>query len=190
MKRSLSSALAACLLAALVAGCSKKEEPAPPTPPPKKPSEPAKPSQPPAAAAVQKPVSSATRQANPFDFSKKTDPFKPYAPPAAQPPAAAQNQAQPNAAPAVPPADQLPIQSFEVSKFKVVGIIAGLRENRALLVDPNGKAYVVQQGMQIGNSNGRITKITAYGVEVVERVKEGTGRYRQRKIVLTLAKKR
>ena len=92
--------------------------------------------------------------------------------------------------PGKPASDLLPIQSFEVSKFKVSGIIAGLKENRALLIDPNGKGYVVQQGMLIGSNNGRIIKITAASVEVLESFKEDNGRVRKRKIVLTLAKKR
>ena len=91
---------------------------------------------------------------------------------------------------ASPAADLLPIQSYEVSKFKVAGIIAGLRENQALVIDPNGKGYVVKAGMQIGNANGRISRITSSSVEVVERYREGGGRPKSRTIVLTLPKKR
>jgi type IV pilus assembly protein PilP len=84
----------------------------------------------------------------------------------------------------------LPIQSSEVGKFKVVGIITGLKENRALLIDPGGKGYVVHVGTPLGPNDGMITRITAETVEVVERFKEDSGRYRKRKIVLALAKKR
>jgi type IV pilus assembly protein PilP len=140
----------------------------------------------PALAPVQKQLSSASALPAPFDFRNRTDPFKPYAPVAATPaPVQAKGEQ-----PAVPAGDQLPIQSFEVSKFKVAGIIAGLKENRALILDPNGKGYVVQQGMLVGSNNGVISRITASSVEVVERFKDEKGKTRKRTIMLTLAKKR
>jgi type IV pilus assembly protein PilP len=181
MTRNLNSkVVTALVLTALGAGCQKKE-----TPPPPQPNKAAQPNKPAAQAPVQKAVSSAAQAPPRLDFSKRVDPFKPYAP--APPPTPVAAAPQGGGAPA---GDVLPIQSFELSKFKVVGIIAGLNENKALVVDPNGKGYVVQVGMLIGNANGRISRITATGVEVVESYKEGSGRVKQRKTVLTLAKKR
>jgi type IV pilus assembly protein PilP len=180
MKRK-NRALAALLLLllALPTACKKEEKPAPP-PEPKKPA-PQKPAQP--ATAVQNQATSAKPPAR-IDFSRKTDPFKAYAPAVAAPTPAA-----PQAAP-IRTGDQLPIQSFDVAKFKLVGIIAGINQNRALIIDPTGKGYVVQEGMEIGTSQGRITRITASSVEVVESFKADNGRIKKRKVVLTLAKKR
>jgi type IV pilus assembly protein PilP len=181
MKRKKSSAqyVVSLLLLALVFGCSKKKEERPvPVPPPK----PARPAVPAAPAAVQQRLSSAQGKADPLDFRKRTDPFKPYAPVVAAPAPGASSRARTE--------ELLPIQSFEVSSFKVAGIIAGLTENRALLIDPKGKGYVVQQGMQIGPNEGRITRITSTSVEVLESFREDSGRVVKRKIVLTLAKKR
>jgi type IV pilus assembly protein PilP len=180
-----SSLLAAALLLALaLAGCSKTEDkshaPAP------NPAASAKPGAVPNAK-VQKQISSVSVPPAQLDFHNRTDPFKPYAPvaPVTQVATPKGEQAGPRVA-----TDQLPIQSFEVSRFKVAGIVAGLKENRALIVDPNGKGYVVQQGMQIGNGNGHITRITSSGIEVVESFKNEQGKTRKRTIVLTLAKKR
>lgn len=183
MKRNPSNRLliVAALACLIWAGCSKTEDKPQPAPP--KPATPAKPAPPPAAP-VQKAVSSATKS-NQLDFARRTDPFKPYAPVQAVP------QPKAGEAPVVHPReDVLPIQSFETSKFKVAGIIAGLKENRALIIDPNGKGYVVQTGMQLGSGNGRITRITANSVEVVETFKGDRGKIHKRTIVLTLAKKR
>lgn len=183
MTRKSSLSVAALLLALGLVGCSKESPP----PPPAQPAQPAKhPAAP--AAPVQKPVSSA--QAAPgqvLDFSRRTDPFKPFTPAPAVPP---QAKAERPDEPQRPVGDQLPIQGYETSKFRVAGIIAGLRENRALILDPSGKGYVVQQGMQIGSSNGRITRITPSAVEVQESYKDERGRLKKRTIVLQLAKKR
>jgi type IV pilus assembly protein PilP len=187
MKRNLNSTqyAAALLLLAMLFGCSKKENPAPATPPQAVKAQPVKPAVP--VAPVQTQLSSATKGAANLDFKRRNDPFKPFAPAVevAPPPRAGQGQPAHRAA-----ADLLPIQTFEVGKFKVVGIIAGLKENRALLIDPTGKGYVVHEGMLIGSNDGRITRITASTVEVVERFKESNGRVKKRTVVLTLAKKR
>ena len=177
-KRNIRLIAGLSLLLALAAGCSKEDAPAPAAPAKPKKATPVAPPVP-----IQQQLSSAAGSGTGFDFSKKADPFKPYAPAVAAPDTGA---AQPAARPA---GDLLPIQSFEVSRFKVAGIIAGLHENRALLIDPNGKGYVVQKGMQIGNNNGRITKITASSVVVVERFKQ-SGSFKSRTIELTLTKKR
>lgn len=172
------STLVLLLLLALCSGCKKEEAPAPQAAQPQ-------PAQSAASAApVQRQLSSATGRSGGLDFSKKTDPFRPPAA-ALPPPPVPMGQPSPQ-----PGGDLLPIQSFEVGRFKVAGIIAGLKENRALLIDPNNKGYVVQAGMQVGNGGGRITRITASTVEVVERYKESSGRTKSRTIVLTLAKKR
>ncbi len=164
------------LALALVPGCKKEEAPAPaPASHPAQPAPAPKPAPP-----VQPQLSSAVKVSGALSFRK--DPFKPVIVPAT--PAPATQAAGPGVSPA---ADLLPIQSFEVSKFKVAGIIAGIRENRALLIDPTGKGYVVQVGMQVGNANGRVTRITPSAVQIVEK---GAGRGKGRTIVLTLAKKR
>ena len=159
------------------AGCKKKEEP--PVQPAAKPKSVVKP-----AAPVQKQQSSArTTTAQTFDFKSKKDPFKPFImPPEPSAPKAA--------AVKVRSADQLPIQSYEVGKFTVSGIITGLRENKALLVDPAGKGYVVKQGMLIGNGGGHISKISPSSIEVLEQFRDDRGHVRKRKIVLQLAKKK
>lgn len=185
MKKSPSKRLlfcATCLLAfGLVSGCKKKDEPPKPTPAPT-----AQPKlQVKANPAVQVRATSAkVGSVNvPLSFKGKKDPFKPLITP---PEAAAPKAPLPGKARIV---DALPIQSHEVSQFTVTGIIAGLRENKALVVDPTGKGYVVKQGMMIGNNEGRISRITASSVEVIERNQDSKKRSKPRMIVLPLAKK-
>ncbi|BCG47845.1 Type IV pilus biogenesis protein PilP [Citrifermentans bremense] len=183
MRKSLNSTALMLLLVALCgAGCKKEEAP---PPPPAKP----RPAPLPKPAPLQAQLSSATNTGASLDFSKKTDPFKSQAPVVAKPQPGSQGTGGRGGVSA-PSGDVLPIQSFEVTKFKVAGIIAGLRENQALVIDPNGKGYVVRAGMAIGNANGRISRITSSSVEVVERYRDGGGRTKSRTIVLTLPKKR
>lgn len=176
-------ALTTLMLAAFFTGCKKKEQ---------------QPSAPPSSVAVlkpapqqpkpvQKPVSSALRlvppaAGNQFDFSNKKDPFKPFA--------------VVKAAPSVSPEskrkalqDALPIHSFDVGQFKLIGIVTGGKENKAMVTDPNGKGYVLRVGMTIGKSDGRITAITNNGVDVIEQFRDDNGRVRKENIRITLPRK-
>lgn len=83
----------------------------------------------------------------------------------------------------------LPIQNYEVSQFRVLGLITGLKQDSALVVDPVGKAYVVKPGMEIGKNNGRIVKITATAIEVYEQFRDEEGKLRKRTVKLTLPRK-
>lgn len=85
--------------------------------------------------------------------------------------------------------DLLPIQNYESTQFILTGVITGLKENKALLIDPAGKAYVVRNGMLIGDANGRISKITASSIEVTETYIDEKKRAKKRIVVLPLAKK-
>jgi type IV pilus assembly protein PilP len=138
--------------------------------------------------AVQKPVSSTTLKlappmaSNQFDFSGKKDPFKPDIIVKAAPTSALgdlQKALQTG----------LPIHNFDVSQFRLIGIVTGAKENQAMVVDPNGKGYVLKTGMTIGKNEGRVTAIGATGVDVVEQFKDDSGRVRKENIKITLPRK-
>lgn len=168
-------------IAALTFGCSKKDQPSTVAPPAAAPvvQQLAKP--------VQKPISSTVKLAPPplgnqFDFSSKKDPFKPFV--------VAKSAIAPT------PSDLkkalregLPIHSFDVSQFKLIGVVTGGKENQAMVVDPNGKGYVLKTGMSIGKNDGRITSITTGGVDVLEQFKDDNGRVRRENIRITLPRK-
>lgn len=61
-----------------------------------------------------------------------------------------------------------PLESFDVSGFKLIGIISANRGNFAMLIAPDGKGFTVRKGMHVGLNNGKITRITSNAVEVVE----------------------
>lgn len=168
----------AVLFAMLMAvpACKKQETPPPPPPHP--------------AAKPAKPVQSQQSSAKPgetvqqlLDFSNKKDPFRPLAVEPARPAAPRTVRSR------VFQGEGLPIQNYDVQKFRVSGIITGFKENTALVIDPSGKGYVVKEGMLMGNMGGRISRIGASEVDVVEHYQDDNGHNRKRTIRLTLHKK-
>ena len=163
-------------------GCTKKKLP-PPQSQPKPVAKPVQPVQP-----VQAQASSAKPAMaveNLLDFSQKKDPFKPFA---TEPVPQVQSRLGP--AGVARKVDRLPIQSYEVNKFRLSGIITGLNKNTALIIDPEGKGYVVREGMMIGINEGRIKRITPQAIEVVEKSRDDSGHLRKRSILLALPKKK
>jgi len=164
------------------ASACKKDQPPTPVPAPPKPTQAVKEQPKP----VQKVLSSAVRlpapPVNQFDFSTKKDPFKPFVAVKAAPSASRDDlrKAARNA---------LPIHSFDVNQFKLIGIITGTRESQAMVTDPGGKGYVLKVGMLIGKNDGKITAITTRGVEVIEQFRDDNGRVRKEHIILTLPRK-
>ena len=181
--RWLPSLVAVGVVVAALANCKKHEQPAPANPAPAQQAKAAMPQQ---LKPVQKQVSSALTlppsPVNQFDFSNKKDPFRPFViVKASQAPSADDLQKRVRNA--------LPIHSFDVSQFKLIGIVTGGRQNEAMVVDPNGKGYVIKVGMTIGKNEGLITSITNSGVDVVEQFRDDHGRVRKETIKITLPRK-
>ncbi len=170
--------LAITPLSGYLAGCKKDAPPPPPAAPvaAKPAAVPAKP--------VQKPVSSVVSlpsvPVNQFDFSKKKDPFKPYV--AAKPVESLPTQKQKIR-------EGLPIHQYDVSQFKLIGVVTGAGESKAMVVAPNGKGYVLKTGMSIGKNDGKVTSITSAGVAVTEQFKDDNGKVRREVIKIALPRK-
>jgi len=173
-----------CASTLSIAACSKKEQPAAQAPVPAQ----ATNKQVTPVATVQKKMSSvqslivAPPPGNQFDFSNKKDPFKPDIAVKAVPAGQVSDNKRINIT-------GLPIHNFDVSQFRLIGIVTGSKENQAMVVDPNGKGYVLKPGMTIGKNEGRVTGINSGGVDVLEQFKDDNGRLRKENIRLTLPKK-
>lgn len=132
--------------------------------------------------AVQKQVSSVKLppvQTNQFDFSSKKDPFKPFV-------VVDKSGAKGKK---VIGKDVLPIHSFDVSQFRLVGTVADPKGNKAMVVDPTGKAYVLRLGMTIGKNEGKVTEIVSGGIDVVEQFRDENGKLRKETIRIPLLRK-
>lgn len=157
-----------------IMGCGKKESQPNTAPQAKQP-------------VVKKPVVqqqlSSSRTADPsslaVDFSTKKDPFKPYAALISGPQGPKKNRY----------GQIIPILNYDLAQFSVKGIIVGLKENSALIVDPTGKPYVVKVGMEIGRNEGKITKITSTYIQVFEQYRDEAGKLKKNTTKLMLPKK-
>ena len=170
--------LLAILMVTMQAGC-KKTPPPPPTPAPAGPVV----NQP--KVIVQKAVSSikmAPAQTNQLDFSNKKDPFKPHIAVKVATQAELNKQKR-----ELRPL--LPLHSFDVSQFRLIGTVADPKGNKAMVVDPVGKGYVLKVGMTIGKNEGKITRIESSGVDVVEQFYDENNKVRKETIRIPLLRK-
>lgn len=166
-------------------GCKKSEQPPAPAPAPvvkavatvtgKQPDKP-----------VQRQASSSLKlkvaPVNQFDFSTKKDPFSPYVIMKKKPVFAKVRSKSIDSF-------ALPIHSFNVNEFKLIGIVTGGKEGRAMVTDPKGKGYVIKVGMTIGKNGGRVMSITSGGVDVLEQFKDDNGKIRKEHIRINLPRK-
>ena len=134
---------------------------------------------------VQKPVSSSLKlepaQRNELDFSNKKDPFRPFI--------SINDLKSKNKGQQEDKKAGLPIHSFDVSQFRVIGIVTDSKGNKAMVVDPAGKGYVLRVGMTIGPNEGKIIRIDASGVEVIEQSRDAFNKVRKETVRIPLLKK-
>ncbi|QOX78680.1 pilus assembly protein PilP [Trichlorobacter lovleyi] len=171
------------LLAGLMiqAGCKKTQSP-PPPPAPAAPAAAAAQTKPLVLKAVSSSVKMAPVQTNQLDFSTKKDPFKPHIAVKAATSAELSRQKR-----ELRPL--LPLHSFDVSQFRLIGTVTDSKGNKAMVVDPAGKGYVLKVGMTIGKNEGKITRIESSGVDVVEQFHDENNKIRKETIRIPLLRK-
>ena len=52
-----------------------------------------------------------------------------------------------------------PLEQFELAQLDVTGVVWEGNGRRALVLDPSGQAYIVQEGDRIGKNDGRVLEI-------------------------------
>jgi type IV pilus assembly protein PilP len=172
--------VALCSLSLFV-GCKKQQATSPtpsPTPPIKAVVQPSKP-------VIQTQLSSvkmAPAQTNQLDFSTKKDPFKPFVSVKASTPADIAKQKR-----EMKP--RLPIHSFDVSQFRLIGTVNDPKGNKAMVVDPGNKGYVLKVGMTIGKNEGKVLRIEQSGVDVLEQFRDDNNKIRKETIRIPLLRR-
>jgi len=117
---------------------------------------------------------SQTRGSYVYNPEGKLDPFRPFID------ALASKQQQ---RPEVP---LTPLQKFNINQLKLVGIIRGESETKALVQDPSNKGYIIDVGTLIGPNWGKVIEITPTQVVVTEDQKDALGRVTKQKIIMNL----
>jgi len=70
---------------------------------------------------------------------------------------------------------ETPLQSFDLSQFRLIGVIVGKGASKAMVVAPDGKSYVLAKGVKIGKNNGVVMEINSDAVRVMEKYYDFSG---------------
>jgi type IV pilus assembly protein PilP len=135
-----------------------------------------------AAKPVQKPVSLAT----PTDVGEKAPAAYSYNPQGRRDPFASiivkeEKQAKMG--------DRPPLERFNISEFKLTGVVWGGLGYNAMVEGPDGKGYFIHVGTVIGMNKGVVKKIMQNRMVIEEKFKNFSGETERREIVIELRKK-
>jgi len=75
-----------------------------------------------------------------------------------------------------------PLEQFDLAQLTVVAVVWGTDRARAMIEDPSGRGYVIQEGTPIGKNDGYVTQITDNSVTVLETYVDYLGESTQKSI--------
>lgn len=70
---------------------------------------------------------------------------------------------------------ETPLQTFGLKELRLIAIVIGQDEPRAMVVAPDNKAYTLVTGIKVGRNRGIVQKITESEVVVEERFRDFSG---------------
>ncbi|MCG2710227.1 MAG: pilus assembly protein PilP, partial [Thermodesulfovibrionales bacterium] len=79
-----------------------------------------------------------------------------------------------------------PLENYDVSVIKILGIVWTDKGNFATAVLPDGKAYTLRESMTIGIHEGKIQKINKDHIVIIERIKDYKGQLKSKETILKL----
>jgi type IV pilus assembly protein PilP len=80
----------------------------------------------------------------------------------------------------------VPLQRYNFSQLKLIGIIWRDDKNMAMVEDPEGRGYVLRKGTLIGENNGRVTNILKDRVIIEEVYRNNSGKIKTKTASLKL----
>ncbi len=69
-----------------------------------------------------------------------------------------------------------PLQKYEIDQLKLIAVITGLAQPKAMVTTPDGKGHVVKLGTRIGKNFGRVARIKNGEVIIAEDYRDTNGR--------------
>lgn len=100
-----------------------------------------------------------------YDPSGKRDPFRPFGAPTSLP---QQLDTPQDTSGLLPVASSDPLQTYDLSQLRVVGIIWQVTSPKAVVKDPMGKIHMIRKDTKIGRNNGFVSQIREGEILVVE----------------------
>ena len=82
-----------------------------------------------------------------------------------------------------------PLQSYDIAQFRLAGGIVGKGEAKAMVVAPDGKAYILARGVKIGKNNGVVVDINSETILVEEKYYDFSGNVIENIQVITVPKR-
>ena len=82
-----------------------------------------------------------------------------------------------------------PLQSYDIVQFRLVGVIVGKGEPKAMVVGPDGKSYVLSKGVKIGKNDGVVIDITNEAILVKEKYYDYSGKITENIQKITVPKR-
>jgi len=80
----------------------------------------------------------------------------------------------------------LPTEKYELDQYRLTGLITGTSQPKALVEDPEGVGHTMSIGERIGKNGGKITRISANGIMIVEEYVNPLGKPERVSITLKL----
>jgi type IV pilus assembly protein PilP len=80
-----------------------------------------------------------------------------------------------------------PLQRFDLGQLKLIGVVWGIEEPRAMIEDSSGLGYVVKIGTAIGVNEGRVTAIRRNEIVVEESYHDFHGSKKKRDVSMRLS---
>ena len=81
-----------------------------------------------------------------------------------------------------------PLQRYDVSELKLVGILKGPIGYRALVEDASGKGFIITKGTLIGREDGHVKEIRKDRVIIKQTHKDIFGQIKEKEISIRLRK--
>ncbi|NLC70698.1 MAG: pilus assembly protein PilP [Desulfuromonadaceae bacterium] len=90
-----------------------------------------------------------------------------------------------------PSTPETPLQKYALNQLRIIAVVWGKGEPRAMVVAPDGKSHILKRGVKVGQNDGVVTEITREEILIREKIYDfgGTSRIVNQKIPLPITKK-
>ncbi len=68
-----------------------------------------------------------------------------------------------------------PLQKYDLTQYRLMGVLIGKGEPRAMVMAPDGKSYILTNGLKIGKNEGVVIAISSQSVQVEEKYYDFSG---------------